>query len=120
MVVAVTAMVLLTALVIAAWKFGDTAEPKVQGVNVTSGVTAAAVARGVSITATRGASFMEVQSTATGNALYRGTLERGQVKRFARQKLTITLSSPKNVVVRIAGVRVKVPASGRLTLPRSS
>ena len=33
-VIAVTAIVLLTALVIAAWKFGDTTEPKVQGVNV--------------------------------------------------------------------------------------
>ncbi len=117
-VVAVTAMILLTALVIAAWKFGDTTEPKVQGVNVPAGATAAVVARGVSITATRGASFMDVQSSG-GNALYRGTLERGQVKRFARQKLTITLSSPRNVVVRVAGARVKVPASGRLTLPQS-
>ena len=33
-VIAVMAMMLLTALVIAAWKFGDTTEPKVQGVNV--------------------------------------------------------------------------------------
>ncbi len=118
-VVAVTAMILLTALVIAAWKFGDTTDPKVQGVNVPAAATAAVVARGVSITATRGASFMEVQ-TSSGNALYRGTLERGQMKRFARQKLTITLSSPRNVVVRVAGARVKVPTSGRLTVPRSS
>ena len=118
-VVAVTAMILLTALVIAAWKFGDTATPKVQGVNVPSRASAAALSRGVSITATRGASFMEVQSSG-GNALYRGTLERGQVKRFARQKLTITLSSPKNVVVRVAGAPVKVPPSGRLTIRRTS
>jgi cytoskeletal protein RodZ len=118
-VVAVTAMILLTALVIAAWKFGDTAEPKVQGVNVSARESASALSRGVSITATRGASFMEVQSPG-GSALYRGTLERGQVKRFARQKLTITLSSPKNVVVRVAGTPMKVPSSGRLTIPRGS
>ncbi len=55
-----------------------------------------------------------------GKPLYRGTLERGQVKRFAPQKLTITLTSPRNVIVRVAGVRVKVPRSGQLTLPRAS
>ncbi len=120
-VIAVIAMILLTALVIAAWKFGDTAEPKVQGVNVPVGPTAATVARGVSVTAVRGASFMEVRpASAVGKPLYRGTLERGQVKRFAPQKLTITLSSPKNVVIRVAGARVKVPTSGQLTVRPSS
>jgi len=120
-VIAVTAMIILTALVIAAWKFGDTTEPKVQGVNVPSKPTAAAVAKGVSVTAARGASFMEVRAaSAAGKPLYRGTLERGQVKRFAPQRLTITLSSPGNVIIRVAGVRVKVPTSGQLTLPRGS
>ncbi len=119
-VIALVAMILLTALVIAAWKFGDPTEPKVQGVNVPAGPTAAAVARGVSITAARGASFMEVRSTtAPGKTLYRGTLERGQVKRFPNRKLTITVSSPKNVVVRVAGKRVGMSTSGQLTLPRS-
>ena len=120
-VIAVIAMVLLTALVIAAWKFGDTTEPKVQGVNVPAGPSAATVARGISVTAARGASFMEVRAaSAVGKPLYRGTLERGQVKRFAPQKLTITLSSPKNVVIRVAGTRVKVPKSGLLTVLPSS
>ena len=120
-VVAVTAMILLTALVIAAWKFGETTEPKVQGVNVPSNPTASAVANGVSVPASRGASFVEVRAASgAGKPLYRGTLERGQVKRFAPQKLTITLTSPGNVIVRVAGVRVKVPASGQLTLPRGS
>ena len=45
--IAVTAMVLLTALVIAAWKFGGTEEPKVQGVNVPPAATPSAVAKGV-------------------------------------------------------------------------
>jgi cytoskeletal protein RodZ len=119
-VVAVTAMILVTALVIAAWKFGDTTEPKVQGVNASSKPSAASVANGVSVTAARGASFMEVRASGAGKPLYRGTLERGQVKRFAPQKLTITLTSPKNVIVRVAGVRVNVPRSGQLTLPRGS
>ena len=119
--IAVTAIVLLTALVIAAWKFGGPTEPKVQGVNVPAGATEAAVADGVSVTATRGASFMEVRAGAgAGKALYRGTLERGQTKRFAAGKLSLSVASPENVVVRVAGVRVRVPQDGRLTLsPRS-
>jgi cytoskeletal protein RodZ len=120
-VIAVTAIVLLTALVIAAWKFGDPTEPKVQGVNVPAGATPAAVASGVSVTATDGASFMEVRAGAgAGTQVYRGTLERGQTKRFASSKLTLTVASPGNVVVRVAGVRVEVPKNGRLTIsPRS-
>jgi hypothetical protein len=117
-VIAVTAIVLLTALVIAAWKFGDTPEQKVQGVNVPPGQTAASVARGVSVAATLGASFMEVRGgSGAGKPLYRGTLERGQTKRFVPQRLTITVASPGNVVVRVAGARVKVPKNGHLTIP---
>jgi transcriptional regulator with XRE-family HTH domain len=115
--IAVIAIVVLTALVIAAWKFGGTAEPKVQGVNVPSVATAAAVARGVSVTATKGASFMEVRKgSGAGTALYRGTLERGQTKRFASRTLVLSIASPRNVVVRVAGARVAVPASGNLTI----
>jgi len=119
--IAVMAIVLLTALVIAAWKFGGPTEPKVQGVNVPASLTPTAVARGVSVTATRGASFMEVRTGAgSGTPLYRGTLERGQTKRFASPTLSLSVASPGNVVVRVAGVRVKVPTNGRLTIsPRS-
>ena len=61
---------------------------------------------------------MEVRAgTGAGKPLYRGTLERGQTKRFAPQRLTITVASPGNVVVRVAGARVKVPKSGHLTVP---
>ena len=62
------AIVVLTALVIAAWKFGGTAEPKVQGVNVPAVATPAAVAKGVSVTATKGASFMEVRTGSAARA----------------------------------------------------
>ena len=120
-VIAVIAIVLLTSLVIAAWKFGGPTEPQVQGVNVPATATPAVVARGVSVTAARGASFMEVRAgSGAGTALYRGTLERGQTKRFASRKLSLSVASPGNVVVRVAGVRVKIPKNGRLTIsPRS-
>jgi len=119
--IAVTAIVILTALVIAAWKFGGPTEPKVQGVNLPAAATPAAVAQGVSVTATKGASFMEVRAgSAAGKPLYRGTLERGQTKRFASRKLSLSVTSPGNVVVRVGGVRVQVPRSGRLTVTPSS
>jgi len=115
--VAVTAIVLLTVLVFAAWKFGGTAAPKVQGVNLPAAATPAAVARGVSVTATNGASFMEVRAgSAAGKPLYRGTLERGQTKRFASRTLSLSVAAPRNVVVRVGGVRVQVPRSGVLTI----
>jgi cytoskeleton protein RodZ len=119
--VAVSAIVILTALVIAAWKFGGPAEPKVQGVNLPAAASPAAVASGVSVTATKGASFMEVRvGTVVGKPLYRGTLERGQTKRFASRKLSLSVASPRNVVVRVGGVRVTVPQSGRLTISPAS
>jgi hypothetical protein len=119
--IAVTAIVVLTALVIAAWKFGGTEDLKVQGVNVPAVATPAAVARGVSITATKGASFMEVRKgSGVGTPLYRGTLERGQTKRFASRKLSLSIASPGNVVVRVGGVRMRVPANGHLVIPARS
>jgi cytoskeletal protein RodZ len=119
--IAVTAMVVLTALVIAAWKFGGTDELKVQGVNVAPVATPSAVAKGVAVTATKGATFMEVRAgSAAGKPLYRGTLQRGQTKRCASRKLWLSVASPRNVVVRVAGVRVKVPASGQRTITPSS
>ncbi len=120
-IIAVMAIVLLTSLVIAAWKFGGPTEPKVQGVNVRPSSTPAAVAHGVSVTAASGASFMEVRvGTGAGVPLYRGTLERGQTKRFASRKLYLTVASPRNVIVRVAGVRVKLPKNGRLTVSPAS
>ncbi|MEI7759252.1 MAG: helix-turn-helix domain-containing protein [Thermoleophilia bacterium] len=120
-VIAVIVIILLTALVIAAWRFGDTAEPKVQGLDIQAAPLASASPRVVSVEASRGASFVVVRAAGTRDKpLYRGILERGQVRRFAPQRLTITLKSPLNVVVRVAGVRVKVPKSGRMTIQVSS
>jgi len=118
--IAVAAIVVLTALVIAAWKFGGPTEPKVQGVNLQA-APAAAVARGISVTATNGASFMEVRAgSPAGKPLYRGTLELGQTKRFPARKLWLTVTSPRNVVVKVAGVRVRMPSSGHRTIAPSS
>ena len=114
--VAVSAIVLLTVLVFAASKFGGTSEPKVQGVNLSATVIPQD-ASGVSVTATRGATFMEARDgLEAGTPLYRGTLERGQTLRLPARTLTLAIASPRNVVVRIDGLRVPVPAGGRLTV----
>ncbi len=119
-VVTLLAIVLVTVLVFAAWKFGGTDEPKVQGVNLPA-ATSTTVAKGIAVTATRGASFMEVRvGGSAGKPLYRGTLERGQTKRFPARTLTLSVASPRNVVVKIAGEPLRLPASGRITITPSS
>ena len=48
-----------------------------------------------------------------GRPLYRGTLERGQLQRFPRQRsVYISLGSPDNVVVKLNGNRVAFPNGG--------
>jgi hypothetical protein len=103
--------------VIAAWRFGGTDTPTVQGIEPTTSPvhTTSADRLGLEVRAVRGASFMEVRvGSRAGKPLYQGTLERGQLKRFAPQKLVVTLRSPENVVVRVGGKRVTVPKSGEL------
>jgi hypothetical protein len=120
---ALGAIVLVTALVIAAWKFGGTDEPKVQGVN--SDAPLASISEGqrrdvaLNVRAARGASFMEVRlASSAGRLLYRGTIERGQSKWFQRPRLFLSIASPANVVVRVDGSRVRLPADGELVVPR--
>jgi hypothetical protein len=115
-VVAVAAIAIVTALVIAAWKFGGTDEPQVRGVNApAAGATASVVT--LTVRGTRGASYMEVRNgSRAGAPVYRGTLERGQRRTFARARLFLSLASPANVDVLVDGKRATVPASGELVL----
>lgn len=122
-VVALAAIALVTALVIAAWRFGGTDEPQVQGVNTlatVAGLGADTIPSGsvmLRVRATRGASFMEVRvGSRTGKPLYSGTLERGQEKQFTRAKLFLSITSPANLDIRVDGRRVRVPADGELTV----
>ena len=126
--VALVAIGLLTALVIAAWKFGGADEPQVQGVN--SGTVVSPTRRVaqtpqrrvvLEVKATKGASFMEVRlGSRAGAPLYSGTLERGQTHRFVRKGFYVSLASPANVLVRVNSNRVKMPAGGELTVPSAS
>ena len=54
---------------------------------------------------------MEVRLTSrAGKLLYSGTLEQGQRKTFTGRSLQLALAEPDNVVVRVNGNRVDLPA----------
>ena len=120
--IALAAILLVTALVIAAWRFGGHDEPQVDGVNAATPRVAASAAKRstqqqvtVTIRAVRGSSFMEVRA-GNGTPLYTGTLEKGQMQRFTKKSLTLSVDRPRNVVVKVDGTRYLLEQSGRMTV----
>src|SRR4029079_16787553 len=77
----------------------------------------------VTIRAVRGSSFMEVRA-GNGTPLYTGTLEKGQMQRFTKKSLTLSVDRPRSVVVKVDGTRYllgpgrRADASWRTTLTR--
>lgn len=120
--VALAAILLVTALLIAAWRFGGHDDPRVEGVNVnTPRATASTSLRQtrqqvtVTVRAVLGPTFMEVRAgTATGRPLYTGTLEKGQLQRFAQKALYLSIDRPGYVLVKVDGKRTLLQRSGIL------
>jgi hypothetical protein len=117
--IALTAIAVVTALVIVAWRFGGPENAPVHGLTtatktqqpVRPAPQAAGTAR-LELRATRGDSYLLVRKgSALGEILYQGTLERGQKQRFDAQVLWVRLESPKNVLVRRNGNKVRLPAA---------
>jgi hypothetical protein len=117
--IALAAILLVTALVIAAWRFGGHEDPQVEGVNATTPRTTASRATQqqvvLTVRAVRGPSFMEVRS-GSGKPLYTGTIEKGQFQRFTKKTLTISVAKPGNVVVKLDGRRIQLEPHGPLTV----
>lgn len=120
---ALVAILLLTALVIAAWSFGGEDTPRVYGVNEASGTAQSGSA--VVVRATKGPVYLEVREASTnkeengklvltnGDLLFTGTLEKGRAQRFVtRTPLYISVTKPRNVIVTYDGHRVPVSAGG--------
>jgi cytoskeleton protein RodZ len=113
-VVALVAIAILTALVMAA-RYGGPEEEKVPGLDG-AGQTKAAVSPNARIVnlvvrAIAGDSWMEVRpARVTRDPLYSGTLEQGQKKTFTGRGLRLALRKPENVLVRVNGNRVELPA----------
>jgi cytoskeleton protein RodZ len=113
-VLALLAIAVLTALVIAAWRFGGPEQENVPGLQTKPSQGALGSVAGSArlvVTATGGASWMEVRAGARGQRLeYSGTLERGQRKTFQARVLQLAIGEPGNVTVRLNGSRVALPA----------
>ena len=117
--IALAAILLVTALVIAAWRFGGHDQPQVDGVNVPGTRAATATKRTatqqqvtLTVRAVHGPSFMEVRA-GNGTPLYTGTLEKGQTQRFTKKSLSLSVDRPRNVVVKVNGARYVFPPGGR-------
>jgi cytoskeletal protein RodZ len=129
-VAALVAIAVVTALVIAAWRFGGPEEQQVPGLATRASEQVVGTAgRRVNLVvrAVDGDSWMEVRSgSVAGRLLYNGTLERGQSKPFQGRRLQLALAKPENVVVRLNGNRVALPAgstfvvTARRIVPASS
>jgi hypothetical protein len=112
-VLALLGIAIVTALVIAAWRFGGPSAEKVPGLAVQGqgGSIAAKRARvHLVVRAVSGSSWMEVRSgTVGGRLLFGGTLEPGGFKEFRGSRLRLALADPRNVSVRVNGNRVDLP-----------
>jgi hypothetical protein len=115
-VVALLAIAVLTALVVAAWRFGGPEEEGVPGLGTQGAPTVPVGQSGgrvnLVVRARDGASWMEVRAgSVAGDLLYSGTLERGQRKEFtARRAIQLAIAVPRNVTVRVNGNREELPA----------
>ena len=115
-VLALLGIAIVTALVIAAWRFGGTGSQGVPGLSLQGQAPSANAAHkprraALVVRAVSGSSWMEVRSgTAPGRLLYSGTLERGRHKRFQGTQLRLTLAAPRNVSVRLNGHRRELPS----------
>ncbi|MFN8222572.1 MAG: DUF4115 domain-containing protein [Gaiellales bacterium] len=121
--VALTAILVVTALVIAAWRFGGEDTPRVQGINETTTVNASGAT--IVVRSIKGPTYLEVRVArktrrdsgnlvvSDGKLLFSGTLERGSSQRFlARDPLFVSVTKPRNVVVTSDGRRVPLRGGG--------
>jgi cytoskeleton protein RodZ len=117
----VAGIVLVTALVIAAWRFGSsgsnssqtTATPPAKKPAHHQTVHRPRPVR-LDVRATHGSgSYVEVRlGSSSGRQLYAGTLAAGERQRFHAKRLWITVSAPANVVLRVNGARRALPGHG--------
>jgi hypothetical protein len=121
-VLALAAIAVVTALVIAAWRFGGPSGPSVHGLDQASGsgvsVTPTAVTkRRVVIRAVHGASYLEVRlGTSAGHPLFSGTLAKGDRQVFAARRLWISIAAPRNVAMTVLGKSFTIPTGGEFEL----
>ena len=114
---ALGAIGVVTALVIAAWKFGGPEESNVPGLDGSGTTTAkttpaAQATKGtarITIWANGGDTSLQVfRGALSGKVLYTGTLERGQTQRFTAARVAVRIGRPENVRVAVNGERAQL------------
>ena len=125
---ALTAIAVMTALVIAAWKFSAGSSPSTPARVVPKPAFVNPRARAqptprtptkanVLVRAVRGNCWLEVHAgSASGRLLYQGTLERGQTQRFVARRLWMNAGAPGNLAVRLNGDAVPIGAGPPVVL----
>jgi len=115
---ALTSIAVVTALVIAAWRFGDAEQPQVPGLGNTGPARTAIAPKAqgnvtLEVIGIRSdGSFVDVRrGDAIGIEEFNGTVERGQKQRFVGKVFWLQVEEPENVIVRRNGNRVTLPAA---------
>jgi hypothetical protein len=121
--IALAAIGLVFALVIGAWKFGDSSTPPLAPSSVQpkpKPETPVTPARRqvrpapavLVLKAARGSSWLRVnRGSSAGPQVYQGTLELGQSLRFVGRRLVLRLGAPTNVSARLNGRLVALPGT---------
>ena len=117
-VLALLGIAAVTALVLLAWRYtggnGTTILPTITSSTLTGAQPAATPL--LSVRAVRGPAFVRVRAgSSTGKVLFAGTLARGDVQRFWRQRLWLRIDRPRNVRVVVNGRTVPLRRRGTLT-----
>ncbi len=118
-VLTLVAIIGVTALVIAAWKFGGTTPPARTNPPASAPTKPTTVKRGslatLVVQATGGSSLVDVHvlgsSGRVGRLLFHGTLELGESQTFVKRDIWLSVSSPKHVVLSLNGAS-PLPLSG--------
>jgi cytoskeleton protein RodZ len=127
MILALAGIAAVTALVIAAWRFGggETQEAAFRGLSTpTARSTIPALLPQerakkrprrvkLELTASRGESWLQVHAgSANGRVLYQGTLERGQTQVFVARRVWMTVGVPEALRAKLNGNRLELPEKG--------
>jgi cytoskeleton protein RodZ len=112
--VALAAIAVITALVIAAWKFGgSTGSQKIQNLGtqrVQQSPQVAAPGKKLVLRAVRAGTYVALhQGSPTGKILFQGTLEAGHPQTFQARTIWMNVDAPENLRVSIDGRPIRVP-----------
>ena len=130
--ISLTAIVLASALVIVAWKYGGASDTGVvpppkkpakkhqstrANQHQAAPLTTAKTGVRLVVRASRGDSWLEVhRGTPVGPVEYQGTLLKGQRQIFTNRRLWLTIDAPANVVVKLNEQTQTLPAHGPVDL----